>query len=208
MRSTFVLLLLATQTIVSAQITSEQIDSVTERAIKTFDVPGIAVAVVKDGKVIHSKGYGLASLKTKKKVDENTLFGIASNSKAFLTATIAMLVDEGKLNWDDKVVDYIPEFKLYDPYVTADFTIRDCITHRSGMGLGAGDLMFFPSGSDFTLKDIIHNLRFLKQTSPFRSKYDYDNLLYLVAGEIVARVAGMSWEAFVEQRIMEPLEMK
>ena len=207
MRALLVLLLLATHFLSTAQISSKEIDAVANRAIEVFDVPGIAVAVVKDGKVVHSKGYGLASLNTGKKVDENTLFGIASNSKAFLTATIAMLIDEGKLGWDDKVTDYIPEFKLYDPYVTADFTIRDLLTHRSGMGLGAGDLMFFPAGSDFTLKDIIHNLRYLKQTSPFRSKFDYDNLLYLVAGEVVARVSGMSWEAFVEERIMKPLGM-
>ncbi|MBL4752906.1 MAG: serine hydrolase, partial [Flavobacteriales bacterium] len=207
MRSLLILLFLSPCLIAATQISSKEIDVVVERALKAFDVPGIAVAVVKDGKVVHSKGYGLASLNTKKKVDKNTLFGIASNSKAFLTATIAMLVDEGKMDWDDKVTDHIPEFKLYDPYVTADFTIRDLLTHRSGMGLGAGDLMFFPAGNDFTLADIIHNLRYLKQTSPFRSKFDYDNLLYLVAGEVVTRVSGMSWEDFVEERIMKPLGM-
>lgn len=193
---------------VNAQaITSQQIDSLTELVLKTFDVPGIAVAVVKDGKVIHAKGYGVQSLKTQKKVDENTLFGIASNSKAFTTAALGMLVDEGKLKWDDKVTDYIPEFKLYNSYVTEEFNIKDLLTHRSGLGLGAGDLMMFPDGSDFTKKDIIHNLRYLKQVSSFRSKYDYDNNLYIVAGEIVAKVSGMSWEDFIEKRIMQPLHM-
>ncbi len=188
-------------------ITSSQIDSLVERTLKTFDVPGIAVAIVKDGKVIHSKGYGVRSLRTMQKVDENTLFGIASNSKAFTSAALAMLVDEKKITWDDKVIDHIPEFRMYDPYVTDAFTIRDLLTHRSGLGLGAGDLMFFPEGSDFQMKDIIYNLRFLKQESGFRTKFDYDNNLYIVAGEVVKRVSGMSWEDFIEKRILQPLSM-
>ncbi|HCW06039.1 MAG TPA: serine hydrolase, partial [Cytophagales bacterium] len=163
-------------------LTSKAIDELTERSMKAFDVPGIAVAVIKDGKIIHSKGYGVRSLNTKEKVDENTLFGIASNSKAFTAATLGILVDEGKIKWDDKVRQYIPEFKLYSPFVTEEFTLRDLLTHRSGLGLGAGDLMFFPDSSDFTIKDVIYNLRFLKAVSSFRTKYDYDNNLYIVAG--------------------------
>ena len=188
-------------------ITAPQIDALVQRTLTTFDVPGIAVAVVKDGKVIHAKGYGVRSLKTGQKVDENTLFGIASNSKAFTAAAIGMLMDEGKLSWDDKVIDHIPEFRMYNGYVTEEFTIRDLLTHRSGLGLGAGDLMFWPDSSNFTINDIIHNLRYLKPTSGFRTKYDYDNLLYMVAGELVGRVSGKSWEVFVEERIMKPLGM-
>lgn len=191
----------------SQPLSSIEIDQLVERTMKTFHVPGMAVAVIKDGKVVHSKGYGVSSLNTGKKVDENTLFGIASNSKAFTAATLAILVDEKKLSWNDKVIQYIPEFRMYNSYVTEDFTIRDLLTHRSGLGLGAGDLMIWPDSTDFTIKDIIYNLRFLKQTSPFRTKYDYDNLLYMVAGEVVTRVSGMSWEQFVEERIMKPLEM-
>lgn len=194
--------------VLQAQVlNSEQIDALVERSMKAFDVPGIAVGVIKDGKIVHSKGYGVRSLNTKQPMDENTLFGIASNSKAFTTAALGMLVDEGKIKWDDKVRDYIPEFKLYSPYVTEDFTIRDLLTHRSGLGLGAGDLMFFPDGSDFTLKDVIHNLRYLKQVSSFRTKYDYDNNLYIVAGEVIARVSGKSWPEFIEERFMQPLGM-
>src|SRR6185503_12483823 len=191
----------------SQPLTSEQIDDVAERALKAFDVPGIAVGVIKDGKVIHAKGYGVRSLNTQQKTDENTLFGIASNSKAFTCAALGILVDEGKIKWDDKVRDYIPEFRLYSPYVTEEFTIRDLLCHRSGLGLGAGDLMFFPDSSDFVLKDILYNLRFLKQTSGFRTKYDYDNNLYIVAGEVVARVTGKSWDDFVQERIIQPLGM-
>lgn len=188
-------------------ITSQQVDELVERTLTTFAVPGIAVAIVKDGKVIHSKGYGVRSLATKQKVDENTLFGIASNSKAFTTAALGILIDDGKLKWDDKVIDIIPEFRMYNAYVTEEFTVRDLLTHRSGLGLGAGDLMFFPDSTDFTINDIIHGLRYLKPVSGFRTKYDYDNLLYMVAGEVVTRISGKSWAAFVEERIMQPLQM-
>ncbi|MDB5209285.1 MAG: beta-lactamase [Sediminibacterium sp.] len=206
--ASFAVVMLCSRSSVKAQaITSAQIDTLVERTLKAFDVPGIAVAVIKDGKVIHAKGYGMRSLKTMQKVDENTLFGIASNSKAFTSAALGMLIDEGKLKWDDKVRDYIPAFKLYDPYVTEEFTIRDLLTHRSGLGLGAGDLMMFPDGSDFTREDIIHNLRYLKAVSAFRTKYDYDNNLYIVAGEVIAKVSGMSWEDFIEKRIMQPMNM-
>jgi CubicO group peptidase (beta-lactamase class C family) len=189
-------------------LSSPQIDSLVQLTLKTFDVPGISVGVLKDGKLIHSKGYGVQSLNKPVPVTEKTLFGIASNSKAFTAAALAMLVDEGKLKWDDKVREFIPQFKLYDPYVTEAFTIRDLLTHRSGLGLGAGDLMMFPDSSDFTREDIIYNLRFLKPVSEFRTKYDYDNNLYIVAGEIIAKASGLSWEDFIEKRFFAPLGMK
>lgn len=210
MKKIFLAFLIVSSSIFSSKaqtISSAEIDALVERTLKTFDVPGIAVAVIKDDKVIHAKGYGVRSLRTQQKVDENTLFGVASNSKAYTAAALGMLVDEKKITWDTKVTDIIPEFKLYNPYVTEEFTIRDLLCHRSGMGLGAGDLMMFPDSSDFTKTDIIHNLRYLKPVSSFRSKYDYDNNLYIVAGEVVARVSGISWEDFVEKRIMQPLGM-
>ena len=204
----FVLMIFAVQVSNAQVLSTDSIDRLVERTLKTFDVPGIALAIVKDDKIVYAKGYGISSLATKKKVDENTLFGIASNSKAFTAAAIGILADEGKLKLDDKVTDYIPEFKLYDPYVTAEFTIRDLLTHRSGLGLGAGDLMDFPDSTDFTLKDAIHNLRYFKPVSSFRSKFDYDNQLYKVAGEVIARVSGMSWEDFIQTRIMNVLGME
>lgn len=192
---------------IAQPLSEKTIDSLVEKVMRSFDVPGIAVGVVKDGKLIHAKGYGVRSLQTKLPTTERTLFGIASNSKAFTAAALGILVDRGKISWNDKVRDYIPEFKLYDPYVTEHFTIKDLLTHRSGLGLGAGDLMFFPDSSDFTLKDIIYNLRFLEPVSEFRTKYDYDNNLYIVAGEVIARVSGKSWDDFVEENIMRPLGM-
>ncbi|WP_309641927.1 serine hydrolase [Flavobacterium sp.] len=203
----FLSLTLAFSCITFAQITPTQIDDLVARTLKTFDVPGIAVAVVKDGKIIHAKGYGVKSILTNAAVDENTLFGIASNSKAFTSAALAILVDEGKIKWDDKVTQYIPEFKMYNDYVTKEFTIRDLLTHRSGLGLGAGDLMIWPDGNNFTTQDIINNLQYLKPVSAFRTKYDYDNLLYIVAGEVIHRASGLSWCDFIENRIMKPLEM-
>ena len=188
-----------------SQMSESEIDSLVQHTLTAFDVPGIAVGVVKDGKLIHAKGYGVRSLKTNLPVDENTLFGVASNSKAFTAAALGMLQDEGKLNYDDKVKEYIPEFKLYAPFVSEEFTIRDLLTHRSGLGLGAGDLMFFPDGSDFSIQEIIYNLRYLKPETSFRTQYDYDNCLYIVAGEIIKRVSGLSWEEFIEQKMMVPL---
>jgi len=208
MRKLIALLILLITCNSFAQISEKQVDELVENTLKSFNVPGIAVAIVKDGKIILSKGYGVKSILTKEKVDANTLFGIASNSKAFTTAALAMLVDEKKLKWDDKVIQYIPEFKMYNEYVTNEFTIRDLVTHRSGLGLGAGDLMIWPDGSDFTSTDIIHNLQYLKPVSAFRTKYDYDNLLYIVAGEVIAKVSGKTWCDFIEERIMKPLEMK
>jgi CubicO group peptidase (beta-lactamase class C family) len=191
-----------------AQISNQEVDNVVNRALTAFNVPGIAVAIVKDGKVILAKGYGVKSIQTNEKVDANTLFGIASNSKAFTTAALGILVDEGKIKWDDKVITYLPNFKMYNDYVTNEFTIRDLLTHRSGLGLGAGDLMIWPDGSNFTAQDITQNLQYLKPVSAFRTQYDYDNLLYIVAGEVIHKVSGMDWCDYIESRIMKPLDMK
>lgn len=195
------------QTILGQGLNSDQIDSLVNVSMSTMPQAGVAVAVVQDGKVTHAKGYGVTSIASKEKVNENTLFAIASNSKAFTAAALAILVDEGKMSWDDKVVDHISEFKMYDPYVTANFNIQDLLTHRSGLGLGAGDLLFYPHGNDFTIDDVLKSFQYQKPVSAFRTKFDYDNLLYIVAGEVVTRVSGMSWAEFVQERIMKPLGM-
>jgi len=184
----------------------DYLDQVVERARKQFEVPGIAVAVVKDGAVVVAKGYGIRKLGETAPVTATSMFRIASNTKAFTTAALAMLVDEGKIHWDDRVIDRLPGFQMYDPYVTREMTIRDLLTHRSGLGLGAGDLMFWPA-TDFTREEIIERIRFLKPATSFRSRYAYDNLLYLVAGTVVANVSGKSWDDFVRDRIFTPLGM-
>jgi len=191
----------------SQGLTPHQIDSLVEKTMETFNVPGMAVSVVKDGEIIVEKGYGIQSIKSQKPVDTKTRFGIASNTKAFTTAAIAQLVDQGKMKWDTKVTDIIPEFKLYNPYVTDEFTVKDLLVHRSGLGLGAGDLMVFPAANTTTLEEMIHNLRYLKPVSSFRTKFDYDNLFYIVAGEIVARVSGEDFESYLENHFFKPLGM-
>lgn len=189
------------------EIPENSVDKLVERALKTFNVPGIAVGIVHDGKTVLAKGYGVTDINTGGKVNAATNFGIASNSKAFTTTAISLLIDQGKLQWDDKVKKYIPEFKMYNEYVTEEFTIRDLVTHRSGLGLGAGDLMVWPDGHNFTPIDIVRNIHFLKPVSGFRTKYDYDNLLYIIAGVVIERVSGQSLTDFITENLLEPLEM-
>ncbi|SMC76707.1 serine hydrolase [Moheibacter sediminis] len=191
----------------SQEIPEKKVDDLVNQTLKAFNVPGIAVGIIHDGKIILAKGYGIADITTGAKVNSSTNFGIASNSKAFTTAAIAILVDEGKMKWDDKVIQFIPEFKMYNDYVTQEFTIRDLVTHRSGLGLGAGDLMVWPDGHNFTPTDIIKNIQYLKPVSDFRSKYDYDNLLYIIAGVVIERISGKTWTKFIQERILNPLQM-
>lgn len=201
------ILFFACNPIFSQGLKAHQIDSLVEKTMETFNVPGMAVAVLKDGEVVAQNTYGIRSIKTKEPVNNQTLFGVASNTKAFTTAALAQLIDAGKLKWDTKVTDIIPEFKLYDAYVTREFTVRDLLVHRSGLGLGAGDLMVLPATNITTLEEMIHNLRYLKPVSSFRSKYDYDNLLYIVAGEIIARVSGEKYEDYITKHFFHPLKM-
>ncbi len=184
----------------------ENFDRAIEHARATFDVPGMAVAVVKDGRVVLAKGYGVRKIGESAPVTAHSLFRIASNTKAFTTAALAILVDEGKIHWDDRVVDLMLSFQMYDPYITREMTVTDLLVHRSGLGLGEGDLMFFPP-TDLSREDIIHRLRFLKPATSFRSRYAYDNLLYLVAGQLIPAVTGIAWDDFVKQRIFAPLHM-
>ncbi|WP_312548312.1 serine hydrolase [Massilia sp.] len=176
------------------------------RSMKAFDVPGIAIAVVKDGQVIAARGFGVRKLGEPAKVDGKTLFEIASNSKAFTAAALAMLVDEGKLKWDDPVVKHLPDFQMYDAYVTREMTVRDLLTHRSGLGLGAGDLLWWPT-TTFSTDEIIEKLRYIRPATSFRNSYAYDNLLYIVAGKIIARKSGKSWGDTVRERILAPIGM-
>ncbi|MDE3165250.1 MAG: serine hydrolase [Acidobacteriota bacterium] len=185
----------------------DYVDRIVERARQAFDVPGIAVAIVKDGQVVHLKGYGVRRLGDPAPVTEHTLFRIASNTKAFTSAALAILVDQKRLAWDDPVTQYLPAFQMYDPYVTREMTVRDLLTHRSGLGLGAGDLMFFPPG-DLPSEEIVRRLRYIRPATSFRSTYAYDNLLYLVAGSIIPAVNnGQSWGDFLKARIFTPLGM-
>ena len=176
--------------------------------MQQLQIPGAAIGIVKNGKVIAAQGFGVKTLGNNAPIDTHSIFKIASNTKAFTAAALAILVDEGKVSWQGKVQHYLADFKLHDPWVSKHFNVIDLLTHRSGLGLGAGDLMLWPEPSSFTRKQVLHNLRHLKPSGEFRADYAYDNLLYIVASEIIPAVTGNSWETFVEQRIMQPLGMK
>jgi CubicO group peptidase (beta-lactamase class C family) len=201
------LVLLALTPAFAQQPATADIDAALQRTMEAFEVPGIAVAVVQDGKVVLARGYGVRKLGERAPVTPDTLFGIASNTKAFTAAALAMLVDEGKLQWDDRVIDHLPSFQMHDSYVTRELTIRDLLVHRSGLGLGAGDLLYFPA-STFTEDEIVARLRHIPPASSFRSRYAYDNILYLVAGKVIEKASGKTWSAFVRERIFQPLGMR
>src|SRR5207302_2935728 len=188
-----------------AQFRPKDFDGDAVRGLAALRTPGAAIAVVKDGRVMFAKGYGVRARGDTGRVDAHTLFQIASNTKAFTTAALALLADEGKLSWDDPVTKFLPGFQLYDPYVTRELTVRDLVTHRSGLGLGAGDLLWFHSS--YNRAEIAYRIRFARPVSSFRSAYAYDNVLYIVAGEIFPAAAGQSWDDVVKNRIFTPLGM-
>jgi CubicO group peptidase (beta-lactamase class C family) len=181
------------------------LDDYYEQALSDWNVPGMAVAIVKDGKIIFSKGYGTANVDNGSTVDGNTLFAIASNTKAFTATALAMLIEEGKLSWDDPVRKYLPWFKLYDPYVSESFTIRDLLTHRSGLKTFSGDLLWY--GTDLSRREVVENARFLEPTFGFRAGYGYSNIMYIAAGLVIEEISGMKWDDFIRQRILDPLNM-
>ena len=176
------------------------------RVLKAFDVPGVSVAIVKDGRVALAKGYGLRKLGESTPVDAQTLFSVASNTKLFTATALGLLVEEGKIAWDAPVTTYLPWFQMWDPYVTRELTIRDLLVHRSGLGLGAGDLLWWPA-SNLDRKEVTRRLRFIRPATSFRSAYAYDNLLYLAAGEVIEAVSGQTWEDFVRARILRKVGM-
>ena len=189
-------------------ISDAAIAELAAHAMQQFQVPGMAIGIVRGNETVYAKGFGIREVGLPGQVDNNTMFKIASNSKAFTTAALAILVDAGKIDWNGKVVSYIPEFKMYDPWVSAQFTVTDLLTHRSGLSKGSGDLMLWPEPNDFTSADIIQALRYFEPSSNFRTEYAYDNSLYIVAGELIPHVTGQSWGGFVQNRIMQPLGME
>ena len=183
------------------------LDALVRRTMQTFGLPGLALAIVEGDRTVVAKGYGVRKLGSPEPVDGDTLFNIASNTKAFTAAALAILVDDGKLKWDDSVIDHLPAFRMWDPYVTREMTVRDLLVHRSGLGLGAGDLLFWPR-TDLTRAQVVERLRHIRPATSFRSKYAYDNVLYSVAGELIGAVSGMSYERFVAERVLAPLDMR
>lgn len=183
----------------------KELDEYYEQAYQDWNVPGIAVAIVKDGEIVFAKGYGIRNLDTMEEVDANTLFAIASNTKAFTALSLAMLVDEGKIKWSDKVRKYLPWFELYSPYVSENITIEDLLTHRSGLRTFSGDLIW--NGTKYSSEEVVRRAKHLKPAYGFREKYGYSNIMFIAAGLVVEKVSGMSWDDFVTERILEPLHM-
>jgi CubicO group peptidase (beta-lactamase class C family) len=190
----------------AAQNPPADIDAWVERSMKEFEVPGMAVGVVKNGKLVMAKGYGVRKLGEPGRVDEHTLFGIASNSKAFTAATVAILVDDGKLAWDDPVAKHLRGMELADPLASRELRVRDLLCHRTGLGLGAGDLLFWPD-TDVTRDQVVRAARQIAPASSFRSRYAYNNLTFVVAGQVVEAVSGKPWDDFVRERIFGPIGM-
>jgi CubicO group peptidase (beta-lactamase class C family) len=182
-------------------------DARVDALMKASEVPGAAVAIVENGKVTLARGYGLRARGSDEAVDAATLFQIGSTTKAFTATALAILVEEGKLAWDDRVIDHLPDFRMYDPWVTREITVRDLLVHRSGLGRGQGDLLFVPS-NEISRADMVRRIRFMKPATSFRSAFAYDNVLYAVAGQVVEAASGKTWEDFVEERILAPAGMK
>jgi CubicO group peptidase (beta-lactamase class C family) len=188
------------------QVDLAALDRYIEQARVDWNVPGLAIAAVKDGRIVMAKGYGVRELGRAERVDERTLFAIASNTKAFTAATLAMLVEEGRLSWDDPVRQHLPWFELADPLASREMRVRDLLAHRSGLGTFSGDLVWY--GTGYTAAEVVRRARFLEPASSFRARYGYSNIMFIAAGEVVQAVAGQPWTAFVRERILEPLGMQ
>ena len=206
MRMTLPCLLLAFAAAASAAPPPDLEDYVA-RAMSATGAPAVAIAITEKGKTTLAKAWGVRKLGESKPADEHTVFPIGSNTKQFTATALAMLVDEGKLSWDDKVATRLPGFQMYDAYTTGEMTVKDLLVHNSGLGLGAGDLMLFPSTTR-SRQDVVEALRYLKPARSFRSGYAYDNVLYLAAGRLVDVITHGTWEDFIEDRVFKPLGMK
>ena len=180
-------------------------DQAFDAVMTHYDLPGLALGVIENGRVVYTRAAGELALGSGEEITTETLFKIASNSKAMTASVLARLVDAGKLDWNDPVVEHLPQFRMYDPWVTDNITVGDLLVHNSGLPEGAGDLMLWPEPNGFTRADIVAGLAHLKPEYGFRSGYAYDNLLYVVAGEVAAAAGGASYEELVRREVFEPL---
>jgi CubicO group peptidase (beta-lactamase class C family) len=182
-------------------------DAAFDDVMSRYQLPGLAVGIVRNGEVIYRRTAGELEAGGGQNVTPATLFKIASNSKAMTTGVLARLVDAGKLHWNDPVTRYLPHFRMYDPWVTREMQVRDLLIHNTGLREGAGDLMFWPEPNSFTRADVLAGIAHLKPQHSFRSRYDYDNLMYIVAGEVAAAAAGVTYEELVQRELFGPLGM-
>ncbi len=200
------IIFLASGAALSQTLPLKRLDAYIEQARVQWEVPGLAVAMVKDDSVIFAKGYGVRELGKPGKVDAHTLFAVASNTKAFTAALLGLLVEAGKLNWEDRVVQHLPGFQMYDPYVTRELNLIDLLTHRSGLPVYGGDHLWI--GAQLDREEIMRRLRYLEPNAPLRAKFQYQNLMFLVAGQVIPAVTDTSWDDFVQARLLQPLGMR
>jgi CubicO group peptidase (beta-lactamase class C family) len=177
-----------------------------ERAREAVGVPGMAVTIVEGDTVTLARGFGVKVLGGSAAVDADTIFPTGSTGKAVTVAALGILVDQGRIGWDDKVIDRLPGFQMYDPWVTREITIRDLLVHRSGLGLGAGDLLFVPR-TNLSRAESVRRLRYIKPATSFRSGFAYDNVLYMVTGQLIESVTGETWEHFTAEHVLKPAGM-
>lgn len=198
-----VLLLLVVVQVGSAQAPGPEFDEYVNKALKEWEVPGVAIAIVKNDRVVFAKGYGVRELNKPEPVDEQTLFAIGSSSKAFTATGLAVLVDQGKIKWEDPATKYLPGFQLFDPYSTRELTVADLLAHRSG--LARGDMLWY--ASEYDRDEVLRRVRHLKPSWSLRSRFGYQNIMFLAAGQIIPSVTGKTWDDFMRERIFNPLGM-
>jgi CubicO group peptidase (beta-lactamase class C family) len=189
-----------------AGIDFKKLETYIQKSMTDWKIPGLAIAIVQGDSVAFAKGFGVRDINTKESVNTETLFAIASNTKAFTVSALSLLVAQGKLKWDDKVIQYLPYFQMYDPYVTHEMTVRDLLCHRSGLATFSGDLLWYES--NYSRKEVIQRAKYLKPTYGFRTHFGYSNIMFIAAGEVLEAITDTTWENYVKAKFFIPLGMK
>lgn len=189
----------------STKVNLKKLDQYYAKMVKDWDLPSATIGIVKDGELVFTGSYGVKEIDKTNKPDANTNYAIASNSKAFTSLILGMLEEEGKLNWNDKVKDHLPYFAVYDPWVSANVTIRDLLSHRVGLGTFSGDVIWYKS--DLSAEEIVKRVKYIPKAFDFRTGYGYSNVMYITAGEVIRKITGKSWAENVKERIFNPLGM-
>ncbi|MEP5132444.1 serine hydrolase domain-containing protein, partial [Nonlabens ulvanivorans] len=206
MKKLFILLFLFTvSTSIAQDVDLKELDTYISKTVKDWGIPGVSVGIVKDGEIVFEKGYGVMEVGKRKSPDEHTLYAIASNTKAFTAAIIAQLVEEGKLNWDDKVQRYLPYFEVYDPTISGMITVEDLLSHNVGLGTFSGDGIWYKS--ELSTEEVVRRIKFVPQAYEFRDGYGYSNLMFITAGDLIEKITGKSFKENVTERLLNPVGM-
>ncbi|MFC2125447.1 serine hydrolase [Bacteroidota bacterium] len=201
----FLLLFNSPLTLLSQELDSKGLDRYIKKAVSEFKVTGLSIAIIKDNETIYKNEFGWSDVENEEKMVANTVFNIASLTKAFTAAAIGILVEEGKINWDTRVIEIIPDFELSDPFISKHLNIEDILSHRSGLGTFYGDLLWYESS--YSMNEVVNRMKYLPVINDFRREYGYQNCMYILAGEIIETVTGQSWSDFLYERFLYPLQM-